>query len=213
MPLTDIYRIMAINFLGPLNMCLAPVPHMGVYCASKAALAMFTESLRFEQKVWGVHVSTVVPSGYRTGIMAYDKDTTAKRWWKEASPTVKHDLGQDCFKPEFKYKNHESHTTPDLSSIVDTISYALSVKYPKPFYYSGFLARTLPYVYHYLPPALSDIAVEVLASWFEFKPQALQPHHQLNGMMIKELCPAREKGSARGTGDHFLLGMALQMVT
>ena len=46
---------------------LAPVAHMAVYCASKSALATLSESMRYELKPWGVHVSTIVPSGYRTG--------------------------------------------------------------------------------------------------------------------------------------------------
>ena len=46
---------------------LAPVKLMGIYCSSKSALAMMSETLRYELKDWGISVSTVVPSGYRTG--------------------------------------------------------------------------------------------------------------------------------------------------
>lgn len=191
----DIENVMAINYMGPINVCraflpfirrskgrlvnvtsnagLAPVPHMGVYCASKAALATFSESLRYELEQWGVKVSTVVPSGYKTGILAYDKTAATERWWKSASPIVKEDFGKECFTPKFKYENHESHTTPDLSSIVETIVTAVSVKNPRPFYYSGFLARTLPFVYLHLPTVLQEPLMKMLGHWFYFNPKAL----------------------------------------
>ncbi|XP_045207545.2 estradiol 17-beta-dehydrogenase 2-like [Mercenaria mercenaria] len=192
----DIENVMAINYMGPINVCraflplirrskgrlvnvasnagLAPIPHMGVYCASKAALATFSESLRYELEQWGVKVSTIVPSGYKTGILAYDKTAAAERWWKSASQTVKDDFGKECFTPEFKYENHESSTTPDLSPIVNTIVMAVSVKNPQPFYYSGFLARTLPFVYLHLPSILQEPVMKLLGHWFNFKPEALK---------------------------------------
>ncbi|XP_052285312.1 11-beta-hydroxysteroid dehydrogenase type 2-like isoform X2 [Dreissena polymorpha] len=196
MSLEDIERQMRVNFFGPLNMCktflpfvrrrLVPVAHMGVYCASKAALAILTESLRYEQKLWGVHVSTIVPSGYRTGILAYDKQSTAERWWKVASPTVKQDYGRECFTPTFKMPNHESKTTPDLSTIVNTILRAVSEDKPQAFYYSGFLARTLPFIYTYLPPVVREPLMKVFAGWFVLKPKALEPKERLNGLIAKE---------------------------
>ena len=111
---------------------------------------------------------------YIIGILAYDKKATADRWWNSASNIVKEDFGRQCFIPEFKIANHESNTTPDLSSIVDTISHAVSVKTPKPFYYSGFLAKTLPFAYTVLPPVLREPVMKLIADWFVFKPTALQ---------------------------------------
>lgn len=40
---------------------------MGVYCASKAALASMTEVWRYELQAWGINVSMIIPSGYKTG--------------------------------------------------------------------------------------------------------------------------------------------------
>ncbi|XP_060601959.1 D-beta-hydroxybutyrate dehydrogenase, mitochondrial-like isoform X2 [Ruditapes philippinarum] len=153
---------------------LAPVPHMGMYCASKAALATFSECLRYEMKQWDVQVSTIIPSGYKTGILAYDKMAVAERWWSCAPPTVKDDFGKECFTPVFKFNNHESTTSADLSSIVNTIVKAVSEKNAQPFYYSGFMAKTLPFVYLHLPSILQEPAMNILAQWFKFLPKALR---------------------------------------
>ncbi|XP_021344451.1 estradiol 17-beta-dehydrogenase 2-like, partial [Mizuhopecten yessoensis] len=122
----DMYKVMAINYFGPVNVCkaflpllrqyrgrivnvasnagLVPVPLMGVYCASKAALASMSEVWRFELQRWGIKVATIIPSGYKTGIMAYDKAAMAERWWSKASDTVQRDYGRECFNIKFKQK-------------------------------------------------------------------------------------------------------------
>lgn len=49
-------------FLGEV-----PMPFFSMYNASKAAVKMFTESLAYEVKDWGVKVSLVAPSAFKTG--------------------------------------------------------------------------------------------------------------------------------------------------
>lgn len=44
-----------------------PFPCLAAYGASKAALNLITETLRHELEPWGVQVSTILPSSYRTG--------------------------------------------------------------------------------------------------------------------------------------------------
>jgi NAD(P)-dependent dehydrogenase (short-subunit alcohol dehydrogenase family) len=44
-----------------------PIPLMGMYCASKAALHMWSEVLAYEVKRFGVRVVVVEPGAYRTG--------------------------------------------------------------------------------------------------------------------------------------------------
>ena len=46
---------------------IAPVPFYAAYCASKAAVAFMSEVLRVELGFLGIRVSTIIPSGYRTG--------------------------------------------------------------------------------------------------------------------------------------------------
>lgn len=44
-----------------------PFPCLAAYGASKAALNLFLNTLRHELEPWGVRVSTILPSSYKTG--------------------------------------------------------------------------------------------------------------------------------------------------
>lgn len=92
MPLEDFRRLMDVNFWGAVHACRAAVPHMrkqqggGVilnvssifgkrgmpfetaYCASKFALAGFSESLRSELMSEGIDVCTIFPGAVETEI-------------------------------------------------------------------------------------------------------------------------------------------------
>lgn len=92
MPLEDFRRLMDVNFWGAVYACRAAVPHMrkqqggGVilnvssifgkrgmpfetaYCASKFALAGFSESLRSELMSEGIDVCTIFPGAVETEI-------------------------------------------------------------------------------------------------------------------------------------------------
>ncbi|KAK3107087.1 hypothetical protein FSP39_006862 [Pinctada imbricata] len=191
----DMQRVVSVNYMGPVNVCkhflpllrrskgrivnvasnagLAPVPLMGVYCASKSALATMTEVWRYEFKPWGIKVATIIPSGYRTGIMKYDRQAAGERWWREASDTVKQDYGKDCFYIRFKADNHESFLSAQFTELIDNVTDALLSTSPKSYYYSGFLSKALPFIYLHLPTWLSDPIMSVLVNWFEFKPKML----------------------------------------
>jgi len=43
------------------------MPFFSIYCATKAAIKMFTESLAYEMADWGVKVSLIAPAGFKTG--------------------------------------------------------------------------------------------------------------------------------------------------
>ena len=44
-----------------------PFESLGAYCVSKHGIEAYTDVLRLEMKKWGVKVSLVQPSGYKTG--------------------------------------------------------------------------------------------------------------------------------------------------
>ena len=90
-PLDDLRWIMDTNFWGVAHIvqaflpgmierrsghfvnisspnALAPVPYVGAYSASKAAMTMFSETLRLEVARYGIGVTTVCPGFTRTGL-------------------------------------------------------------------------------------------------------------------------------------------------
>lgn len=87
----DLQTVMQTNFFGVLNLSRAVLPAMrsagrghiltvssvgsrvgrvtdGIYCASKAAIEIAFEALRYEVARFGVNVSVVCPGAFRTGI-------------------------------------------------------------------------------------------------------------------------------------------------
>ncbi|XP_005104381.2 retinol dehydrogenase 5 [Aplysia californica] len=156
------------------NVGLAPASQMGVYAASKAAVAMLTETWRYELRPMGIYVSMIVPSGFRTGIMAYDMERVAERWWSEASPEVKDYYGRDCFLPVNRTKNYKEYLNPDFSPLLSCMTDALLSRHPRPVYYKGLLARLLPCLYAHLSPALWTHAMALLADYHHFPVRALR---------------------------------------
>lgn len=91
MPDSDFRRTFDTNFFGAMNLTRAVLPHMrqagrghvitissvgsrmgrvadGAYCASKAAVEIMMEALRYEVMRFGIQVAVVCPGAYKTGI-------------------------------------------------------------------------------------------------------------------------------------------------
>lgn len=111
MSLDDFESQMAVHFWGPLRLSLAAlphlersgagrivnvasiggrvaVPHLGPYCASKAALVGLSDVLRAELAPGGVRVTTVCPGLMRTGSHLHARfkgDRKAEATWFTAS--------------------------------------------------------------------------------------------------------------------------------
>jgi NADP-dependent 3-hydroxy acid dehydrogenase YdfG len=89
--MTEIDRLLDTNLKGVIRVCQAVLPTMrqqghgkiiqissiasefglpyrGIYCASKAAVELFTQALRMEVKKFGIQVCTVQPGGIQTDI-------------------------------------------------------------------------------------------------------------------------------------------------
>ncbi|KAH9504254.1 Retinol dehydrogenase 7, partial [Bulinus truncatus] len=205
MAYSDIRKIMEVNFMGvvhvyrafmPLlrrprrgtsrlvnvasNVGLAPSALMGIYGASKAAVALVSETWRYEHRQFGIHVSTIIPSGYKTGILEYDQEATANAWWEQATQEVKDFYGRACFMAVNKRKNYREYLSPDFSSITDCMVDALLSTHPKPFYYKGLIARTLPFLYLHLPLFIWDAIMPFLSDNYLFPVQALHTDSDLH---------------------------------
>ncbi|KAL1623599.1 hypothetical protein SLS56_008239 [Neofusicoccum ribis] len=95
-------RQFATNIYGQLNVLRAVAPHMrarrsgvianlgsiggwaggaaaGIYCATKAAVAVYSEALRAELAPLGVDVTCVEPGYFRTNLLTGGRKTTAAR--------------------------------------------------------------------------------------------------------------------------------------
>jgi len=109
-----IKSVMDVNFYGTLYMCktflphllmrpeahitniasmggFLPIPHQAIYCASKAAVKLFTEGLHSELKHTNVHVTVVFPGGVNTRIVQHagmdiKLDESSSGYYKLLSP-------------------------------------------------------------------------------------------------------------------------------
>ncbi|XP_069544420.1 11-beta-hydroxysteroid dehydrogenase type 2, partial [Brachyistius frenatus] len=141
---------MEVNFFGTLNVTKSflpllrrakgrlvtisspagdqPFPCLAAYGSSKAALNLFTDTLRHELEPWGVQVSTVLPSSYKTAQSnnhAY-WDQQHKQLLQSLSPALLEEYGED-YMSETKdlFQSFSSQANPDFSPVVDAIVQAL----------------------------------------------------------------------------------------
>ena len=100
------------------------LPYRGVYCASKAALKLLTESMRMELLKFNVHATVVAPGDYKTKIK------TSRIRAKKAD--------QSDYKEEFKrvydIMNEEVHTSGEPIQVAKAIYKISHKKSPKSHY-------------------------------------------------------------------------------
>ncbi|KAJ8248992.1 hypothetical protein GJAV_G00230000 [Gymnothorax javanicus] len=172
---------MEVNFFGTLNVIKAflpllrqaqgrlvtisspsgeqPFPCLAAYGASKAALGMLVNTLRHEMEPWGVKVSTIFPSAFKTG-----QSSNSEYWEKQykyliqnLSPDLLEDYGEDyLLETKELFQCHAKTAPEDLSPVVNTITEALVSVSPKVRYYSGPGVGLMYFIYSYFPLAVSD---------------------------------------------------------
>ncbi|KAI3377360.1 hypothetical protein L3Q82_008402 [Scortum barcoo] len=110
---------MEVNFFGTLNITKSflpllrqakgrivtisspagdqPFPCLAAYGASKAALNLFINTLRHELEPWGVRVSTILPSSYKTGQSSNHTywEQQHKHLLQSLPPALLEDYGED----------------------------------------------------------------------------------------------------------------------
>lgn len=100
LPIEEAQQLLDVNYLGPIRLAQQALPHMrsrgsgrlvfisslgglmgipgqGQYCASKHALEGWVDALHLEMRQFGIAVSLVEPSSYRTDII----DTSPRPTW------------------------------------------------------------------------------------------------------------------------------------
>ncbi|KAJ8252532.1 hypothetical protein COCON_G00218440 [Conger conger] len=173
-----------------------PFPCLAAYGASKAALGMFINTLRHELEPWGVKVSTIFPSAFKTGqssnIEYWEKQY--KNFIQNLSPELLDEYGEDYLQETKElFQGHAKMAPEDLSPVVNTITDALVSPQPKVRYYSGPGVGLMYFIYSYFPLSLSD---KFLQKLFVKKKSA-----DLSGGQIPHRSGDGE-ASGRAEGDH-----------
>ncbi|KAM4744200.1 11-beta-hydroxysteroid dehydrogenase type 2-like [Anableps anableps] len=136
-----------------------PFPYLAAYGSSKAALNLFTETLRHELVPWGVQVSTILPSSYKTAPSSNHTywEQQHKQLLQSLSPALIEEYGED-YVAETKnlFQSFAEHASPDFSPVVDAIVQALLSPQPQARYYAGRGLALMYYIYTYCPLSIRN---------------------------------------------------------
>ncbi|XP_072135241.1 11-beta-hydroxysteroid dehydrogenase type 2 [Mobula birostris] len=154
-----------------------PLPYFSSYAASKAALSLFTSTLRLELSNWGVKVCTILPEFYKTA-PSYNPEYWKKQvhhLMKDISTELLQDYGEDyILETTDLFLKHTTTAKEDLSPVVESITDAILSSNPKSKYYVGKKVIIMYILFGILPTSLSDF---IFSRSFLFKkvlPKALQ---------------------------------------
>lgn len=196
---------MEINFFGTLNVTKSflpllrqvkgrivtisspagdqPFPCLSAYGASKAALNLLFSTLRHELQPWGVQVSTILPSSYKTG------HSSNRAYWEQQHkhllqtlPSVLlEDYGED-YLAETKelFQSHTQQASTDLSPVVDAIVQALLSPQPQARYYAGPGVGLMYFIHSYCPHAISNRFLQKIFVKKTVMPRALRKQSGFN---------------------------------
>ncbi|XP_039989569.1 corticosteroid 11-beta-dehydrogenase isozyme 2 isoform X3 [Xiphias gladius] len=190
---------MEVNFFGTLNITKSflplvrqakgrivtisspagdqPFPCLAAYGASKAALNLFMNTLQHELEPWGVQVSIILPSAYKTG------QSSNHAYWEQQHrqllqslcPGLLEEYGED-YVTETKelFQSHASKANPNLSPVVDTIIQALLSPQPQARYFAGPGVGFMYFIHTYCPFSISNRFLQKLFVKKKLMPRALR---------------------------------------
>ncbi|XP_007517842.2 11-beta-hydroxysteroid dehydrogenase type 2 [Erinaceus europaeus] len=134
-----------------------PFPGLAAYGTSKAAMGLLMDSFSCELLPWGVKVSTIKPSCFKTeSVLNVD-------YWEERkqlllatmSQELLQDYGEDYVEHLHKaFLQSLSLAVADLSPVIDAITDALLAAQPRHRYYPGPGMGVMYFIHYYLPEAL-----------------------------------------------------------
>ncbi|KAG9474925.1 17-beta-hydroxysteroid dehydrogenase type 2 [Eleutherodactylus coqui] len=131
-----------------------PIPGFAAYAASKAALTMFSAVMRQDLLKWGVKVSAIHPSGFKTNIFGSREHWSSQdqKILENIMPDVKEDYGEE-YLASLKDLHHtmSTYTSPDLSPVLEDVCHALLSREPYFSYTPGRCAYLIPCLFRYFP--------------------------------------------------------------
>ncbi|XP_034040865.1 corticosteroid 11-beta-dehydrogenase isozyme 2 isoform X1 [Thalassophryne amazonica] len=190
---------MEVNFFGTLNVTQSflpllrqskgrlvtisspagdqPFPSLAAYGASKAALNLFINTLRHELEPWGIRVSIILPSSYKTG------QSSNQAYWEQQhkhllqtlSPALLEEYGED-YVTETKelFCSYTSTANPDVSPVIDVIVQALLSPQPLVRYFAGPGIGLMYFLHSYCPVIIRDRFIQKLFLKKKLMPRALR---------------------------------------
>ncbi|XP_029986569.1 11-beta-hydroxysteroid dehydrogenase type 2 [Sphaeramia orbicularis] len=190
---------MEVNFFGTLNITKSflpllrqakgrivtisspagdhPFPCLGAYGSSKAALNLFMNTLRHELVPWGVQVSTILPSSYKTGQSSNTAywEQQHKQLIQSLPPALLEDYGED-YVSETKelFHTYARNANPDFSPVINTITQALLSPQPRVRYFAGPGVGFMYFIHSYFPFSLSNKFLQKLFVKKKLMPRALR---------------------------------------
>uniref|UniRef100_A0A674NRX7 Hydroxysteroid (17-beta) dehydrogenase 2 n=1 Tax=Takifugu rubripes TaxID=31033 RepID=A0A674NRX7_TAKRU len=208
-PMKTLLDYLDVNFLGAVKMSqvflpllrrsrgriinmsslagAVPVPLFAAYGASKAALAIYSEVMRLELSAWGVRVSLVQPSGFRTNIFGASDDISrhGDQLLATVSSEVREDYGHAYISslPGVLIRMSQQ-SAADLSPVVDAMYHALLSRRPAPLYTPGQMAWLLPFLRRCCPSGLGLIMADVGAPLFSSGADINPDNHDLNRAVL-----------------------------
>ncbi|XP_017291931.1 corticosteroid 11-beta-dehydrogenase isozyme 2 [Kryptolebias marmoratus] len=159
-----------------------PFPCLAAYGASKAALNLFTDTLRHELEPWGVHVSTILPSSYKTGHSSNQTywEQQHKQLLQSLSPALLDEYGEDYMaETRDLFQSFAKQANPDLSPVINTIIQALLVPQPQAHYYAGPGVGLMYFIHSYCPFSVSNRFLQNLFLKKKLMPRALRKQSDL----------------------------------
>ncbi|KAG8506251.1 Estradiol 17-beta-dehydrogenase 2, partial [Galemys pyrenaicus] len=198
-PMNGYKQSMAVNFFGAVEITKAflpllrkskgrlvnvssmaggaPMPYLAAYSSSKAALTMFSSIMRQDLSKWGVKVSVIQSSGFKTNIFGTSDmlDKMEKNILDNLSPDVQEDYGQDYILELRNYlKVMDQKTNSDLSPVLLDIQHAISSKSPHAFYSTGMFSFVWLHLVNFIPTGIYDHLSQKLFVFIKIIPRALR---------------------------------------
>nr|XP_034975246.1 estradiol 17-beta-dehydrogenase 2 isoform X2 [Zootoca vivipara] len=204
LPMHSYKQCMDVNFFGPVELSKTflpllrkskgrlinissmaggiPMPGLAAYGSSKAALSMFSGVMRQELSKWGIKVSVLHPSGFKTCIQG-----TPEVWNKEERtllenlmPDVKQDYGEEyILKLKMALNAMPLACGSDLSPVLCDVLHALLAEHPCGLYTPGKSAYIFLLIFCYSPLWFYDFFMRKIFSTSDM-PSALRAAEKEN---------------------------------
>ncbi|KAM8977539.1 retinol dehydrogenase 16-like [Pelodytes ibericus] len=175
----DFFKVLNVNLLGTINVTLSLLPLIrrnqgrivimssvmgrlaflgGGYSISRHGIEAFSDCLRRELQPFGVKVSVIEPTSYRT--QATDQETTLQSIhsiWSRTPQEIQDSYGQQYFLDYCKLIQRKlSKCNPQLTEVTDCMEHALTAVHPWTRYSTGWNTKLFYLPVSYLPTIVSD---------------------------------------------------------